>query len=307
MRTTEDTEDTENGMRTFLSKRLGHLRAARRFVSVFSVSSVVLLFAVIPARAQHVHVQLSFASQQWHLFIYDFDFGDYEAADVPFHVGHPAFGFVAANAFTNFLGPAGGGAWTLPEVENAELLYLGIGTQGIAPGTFVNNQIRLELRSLSGPGHFALYNVDPFGSPVVHMNSRDGIDLAADSIALASSGGHVHVNWAFSAPGTYHVGLGARGVLAGSSQTNASPTVDYTFIVRDIPWRPRLSLARGPGGTNALLTVQTKPGCHCALECTTNFSNWTVLTNFISASASTTVALPAVLKQCVCRAVVLPP
>ena len=258
-----------------------------------------------PARA-HVHVQMSYAAGQWHLFLYDFEGGQYEANEAPLYVGHPTFGFVTADISTNFLGRAGDGLWTLPETENPNLLYLGLGTQGIAPGTFVNNQIRLELRSVSGPGHFALYNVDPFGTPVVHMNSRDGINPTADSIALASLGGHVHVNWAFSAPGTYHVGLGARGVLAGGS-TNASPTVDYTFIVQDIPWRPRLRMTRGAGGTNALLTLETKVGAHCRLECTTNFTSWAVLTNFTTTSTSTVLAPPPALQHCACRAIVLPP
>ncbi len=261
----------------------------------------------LPASAQHVHVQISRPAGEWRLFIYDFDYGDYDPAEVPLFAGHQAFGFVPANTFTNFLGPADGGVWTLPEVEADELQYLGIGTSGIPPGTFANNQICLELRSLSGPGHFALYNIDPFGTPIVHMNSRDGINAAADSLALASSGGHVHVNWAFSAPGTYRVGLGASGVPAVGGQTNASASVNYTFIVQDIPWRPRLSALRGPDGTNVQVVVQTKSGCHCRIECTTNFTSWQALTNFITAIPTTTVLLPADFKNCGCRAVVLPP
>ena len=252
------------------------------------------LLLVSPAFAQHVHVQVSYASQQWHLFIYDFEGGSYEAGDAPFVVGSAAFGYVPnASVFTNFLGPVGSPVWTLPETENPNVLYLGVGTGGIAPGTFANHQVRLELRSLSGPGSFALYNIDPFGTPIVRMNSRDGLNPAVDFITLASVGGHVHLNWAFSAPGTYHVGLGASGVLAGNGQTNASPTVDYTFIVQDIPWRPRLAPPRPGPNDSILLTVQGGAGHLCQVWATTNFQSWAAVTNFTMTSATQTVSVPA--------------
>jgi len=239
------------------------------------------------------HVQLSHSpATQWRLFVYDFDSGAFDPSEAPFFVAHQAFRFVPANTFTNFLGPGGSENWTLPERENAALLYLGIGTSDIAPGTFSNNQIRLHLHSVSGPGRFALYNVDPFGSPLVHMNSRDGVDPAVDSIALSAVGGHVHVNWAFSTPGTYRVGLAASGRLAANGQTNTSPVVEYTFIVQDIPWRPRLGAARAPGGKGAQLVVHGETGRRYSIQSTTNFQQWSVLTNFISSAEQMEMLLP---------------
>jgi surface-anchored protein len=199
---------------------------------------LLLAWAMTPVQAQHLHVQLSYSSEdQWRLFIYDFDSGEFDPAEAPLYAGHRAFGFVLANSFTNFLGPAGSAIWTLPETEVADLLYLGIGTQGIAPGTFVDNRVRLELRSLTGPGHFSLYNLDPFGGAVVHMNSRDGIDPARDTLPLSSVGGHVHVNWVFSAPGSYCVGFGVSGRLNSTGQISASPVVEYTFGARGESFR----------------------------------------------------------------------
>ena len=276
----------------------------------FEFLGLLLVFALLlpaPARAQHIHVQLSYsAATQWRLFIYDFDSGEFDPTDVPFFTGHQAFSFVPANSFTNFLGPAGGGVWTLPETENGELLYLGIGTQGIAPGTFVNNQIRLHLRSLSGPGYFALYNVDPFGTPIVHMNSRDGIDPATDSVAIAASGGHIHVNWAFSAPGTYRVGLGASGRLA-NGQTSTSPVVEYTFLVQDVPWRPRLEIASGPGATNITLRLQAEPGRACRIESSADLIHWETLTNLVTTSSVTTFQVSATNQSVRAFRALLPP
>jgi len=257
-----------------------------------ALTVVCLALAGVTASAQHVHVQLSYPNNQWRLFIYDFEGGQYEAGDVPFFIAHLAFGFVPANSFTNFLGPAGSTLWTLPETENPDLPYLGIGTSGIAPGTFANNQIRLHLRSLSGPGHFALYNIDPFGTPIIHMNSRDGIAPAADSIPLSAVGGHVHVNWAFSAPGTYRVGLGASGRLA-NGQTNTSPVVEYAFIVQDVPWRPRLTITRAPEASSVTLHLHTEPGRTCRIESTTDFVHWEASTHLVTTSTVATLSVPS--------------
>lgn len=268
----------------------------------------LVVASVCPGRGQHVHVQVSYqTAAQWRLFIYDFDSGDFDPAEAPLFVAHQAFGFVPGNTLTNFLGPAGGTHWTLPETERADALFLGIGTSGIASGTFANNQIRLGLRGLSGPGHFALYNVDPFGSPVVHMNSRDGIDPASDSIALSAVGGHIHVNWAFSAPGTYRVGISASGRLAATGETTISPVVEYTFIVQDVPWRPRLSLARVEGETNFSLTLQSDPGRACRIESATDLAQWQAATNLVPTSPTTTLFVPAVAPHTRFRARVIPP
>ena len=263
------------------------------------LTTLTLLLAALAAgsaslaRAQHVHVQLSYPNNQWRLFIYDFEGGESEAGDVPFFVGAGAFSTVPATpAFTNFLGPAGAPVWILPQVEVADILYLGIGTSGIPPGTFANNQVRLELRSLSGPGHFALFAGNAVGAPLVHMNSRDGIDPAADSVALASAGGHIHVNWAFSAPGVYRLGLTGSGRLAANCQTNTSPVVEYTFIVEDVPWRPRLSAPRMLGGTNFVLTMHGGAGRACRIEASTNCVHWQTVTNLSNPTGTMEVELP---------------
>lgn len=60
--------------------------------------------------------------------------------------------------------------------------------------------VRVSLRAVRSPARFAVYDVDAFGTPHVIMNSGDGI-TAADSVILPA-GGHRHVNWAFTWPGT---------------------------------------------------------------------------------------------------------
>ncbi len=274
------------------------------------VGFVTLLLALTStfARAQHTHVQLSYTTaQQWRLFIYDFDSGEFDPAIVPIIASQHTFSFVPSNAFTNFLGPAGGGVWTLSETEIADILYLGIGTTGIAPGTFENNQMRLHLRSLSGPGHFALYNIDPFGMPIVHMNSRDGLDGARDFVAVSAVGGHIHVNWAFSTPGMYRLGFAASGRLATSRSLLTSHVVEFTFYVEDVTWRPRLTLRRLVTNPGLQLVVHGPTGRSCLVETALSGASWLPLTNWVFSESTRSFDLPAALPLTLYRANILPP
>ncbi len=94
---------------------------------------------------------------------------------------------------------------------------------------FVGDALRIELVSVEGAGDFFVFTLDQFGNPIVHINSADGI-TAADFMPLVA-GGHQHVNWAFSAPGTYRVGFRARGTLVEGNQPVASEVAYYTFTV----------------------------------------------------------------------------
>jgi len=68
--------------------------------------------------------------------------------------------------------------------------------------------------------------------------------------------------------------------------------IEYTFIVEDIPWRPRLNVTRVPDANNTLLTVHCEAGRACRIESTADFAQWQTLTNLIATSAGTTFAIP---------------
>ncbi len=179
----------------------------------------------------HTDVGVNFADGAWDLHVHAEEPGlEYEPDAVWLRVASEAMTRVPTNAAFNFLGQAGAPIWVLPAVENHDLLFLGLGTEEMASGTFSNDTVALTLKSVSGPGDFVLYTLDMFGNPVVSMNSRDGID-AADARAL-TAGGHVHVNWAFTAPGQYRIGLQASGVLAATGETNTSDIAEYLFDVQ---------------------------------------------------------------------------
>jgi surface-anchored protein len=131
----------------------------------------------------------------------------------------------------SFLGSEGSNVWIFPKTKTANLLWLGLDTSAITNGVFTNNQIKLTLKSVIGPGEFALYDEDASGNPLVRMNTRDGI-AAADAVTLPA-GTSSHLNWAFSAPGDYVVSFAAGGTLANGSAAPGSATVDYLFHVQD--------------------------------------------------------------------------
>ena len=156
---------------------------------------------------------------------------------------------VPANPQFSFLGTAGSSVWVLPQVQDPALLFLGFGTEELESGIFVNNEVTLSLQGVRAPGQFSVYDVGMFGSPSIFMNSGDGI-TTADSILL-SAGGHRHVNWAFSTPGTYEVDFEAAGTLVDGNVFTASGPITYTFSVAAVPEPSVLSLLL-LGGTGLL-------------------------------------------------------
>lgn len=209
--------------------------------SLAMLGVVVLLLAFTTRAADlpvltsgHTDVGVNFEDGAWDLHVHAEELDlEYEPDAVLLQVGSGALTKVPTNAAFHFLGDAGAPIWMLPAVENHDLLFLGLGTEEMASGIFANNTLTLTLKSVSGPGHFALYQLDPLGYPVVAMNSRDGID-STDARPL-TAGSHTHVNWAFSSPGQYRIGLQASGVLSATGQTNISDVVEYLFDVRHAP------------------------------------------------------------------------
>ncbi|MCU0784316.1 MAG: choice-of-anchor M domain-containing protein [Verrucomicrobia bacterium] len=140
---------------------------------------------------------------------------------------------VPLGAEWSFLGTAGSSLWVLPQVQDSALLFLGFGTEELESGVFVNNEVTLSLQGVRAPGQFSVYEVGMFGSPTVFMNSGDGI-TGADSIVLPA-GGHRHMNWAFSTPGTYEVDFEAAGTLVEGNVFTTSGPITYTFEVAAVP------------------------------------------------------------------------
>lgn len=261
----------------------------RHFWPVFLGGTAALLPL---AGHAHVHIQLGFAAADWDLHVLDFESGRFSPAEYPFVVAADARQPVPGDAkFHPFLGQTGN-VWILPQTEAAGLLNLGLGTSGIPAGFFSGDQVRLRLHQMDGPGHFALFTLSPFGAPVAPLASLDGVDPAADFLVLPADNGHVHVNWAFTAAGTYRVGLQATATLASTGQAIASPVTEYLFVVEGPP-APTLGrpVAR-PDGTWEL-PVTAPAGTRFGLQFSADLGHWETLGEFTGTGHPELVALPA--------------
>lgn len=223
----------------------------------------------------HVHVEIIYREGQLGLVYYDFDYGESDPATVTIPVALPAARPVPnLPAYTNLLGEAGSTVWILPQAGDPELVWLGIGSEGLRSTDFAGG-LRLRLESVDGPGHFALFFTDPVGMPQPVMNLRDGVS-EADALSVPL-GSHLHCNWAFSAPGRYRVRFVASGTLrAGNTPIVSAPT-EFVFEVVGPP-SPVLGLRRGPANTLEL-ELEAHPGLNYRLERTDTFADWSHFTN----------------------------
>lgn len=192
--------------------------------------------AQTPLYTGHTDVGIDYdgALNAWNLHVhYEETDTEYSPpADALLMVKYDSLTTIPADSLWSFLGTAGGNSWILPKTQNPNLLFLGIGAEEIAGGTFVNDEFTLSLKGVSGPGNFSVFDLDSFGDPAVLMNSGDGIS-SADAVVFPS-GTHSHVNWAFSAPGDYTVTLEATANSALNGAT-ASGNVNYLFHVEAVP------------------------------------------------------------------------
>ena len=202
------------------------------------------LQAQTPIYSGHTDVGIAYDEtlNEWDLHVHDEENNiEYSpATNALIYVGYDALQTIPGGAQWSFLGTAGNATSILPDTENPNLPFLGIGSEEIGAGIFVGNQFSLYLTSVMGPGSFALYSLDEFGSPTVHMNSADGITLA-DTLTI-NTGTHAHYNWAFSAPGDYRITFEAEGnsILNGLT---SSGDVEYLFTVQAIPEPTTFALA----------------------------------------------------------------
>jgi surface-anchored protein len=184
--------------------------------------------AAIAIESEHADIAVEYTSA-FRLYWSDKDNGVQHAAGGAFARG----GLQSAMAWPTgaewaFFGVAPGATvFVLPQAQDPSLPFLGMGAEGVAPGTF-SGPVEVRLVGVSGPGAFALYQSDAFGSPVVRMNSADG--LSASDRVLMSAGSHDHYNWAFERAGEYQLNLQASATLPGGTIVQSDPTL-FRFVI----------------------------------------------------------------------------
>lgn len=223
--------------------------------------------------AAHVHVQIGYSQGRWDLHVYDFDSGRSDPADVRLGVSPAARGVIADDPrHAAFLGTPGDPVWILPQHAVEGILDLGVGTSAIGPGVFANNQVRLHLEAVEGPGEFALFTTSALGAPVVSMATRDGVDPETDVLGVPAVGGHLHLNWAFTAPGRYRLSFAASGRLVATGEISRSEPVAYHFEVKPLPLRFEAVERSGRGAW--VLALRGEPGMEVMFEHTAEGGPW---------------------------------
>ena len=169
-------------------------------------------------------------ANEWNLHIHDeVNDAEYSPPTNALLIVKPeAHGYIPGGAQWSFLGTAGDDVWTLPNVEDPNLLFLGFGAEEIDTGIFVNDELTVALKGITGPGSLVIYDLDTFGNPVVWMNTRNGID--GTDARTVPPGLHQDLNFAFSAPGDYTVTFEASGNSVTNGPTS-SGLADYKFHV----------------------------------------------------------------------------
>ncbi len=123
------------------------------------------------------------------------------------------------------------GAHVIPLVENVglDVLWLGLRVRGDgkARGATRTSEVQLTATAVEGPGKLVTYLTESLGKPVVYFDSGDGMS-DVDSTTLPPAA-HTHLNWAFTAPGTYRLTLRASLLNDGEQKPLGEGT--FTFAV----------------------------------------------------------------------------
>lgn len=178
------------------------------------------------------------------------------SSETLFHLGESSRTQVPNVSTYRFLGQPGSTIWMAPQTQNHELIWPGFSTEDPALSGKVQGNIAVELVNTSGPGDVELYLQN--GSTVTRtFSSRER--LPAWSIGVPQ---HTHMNWVFSAEGTYTLTFQASATIGGQVQTS---TNNYIFVVGDIekhrlPTTTRLSANSDASATESGISLTADVG-----------------------------------------------
>ncbi|AKK08605.1 cell surface protein [Corynebacterium testudinoris] len=130
--------------------------------------------------------------------------------------------FTDTTAQINEIGQA---TYFLPQTQNQAILWPGWDTQS-AEGF---RAIDFHFHEVSGPGEVMLFESSGFGE-LTSVLSSGGYALSTGQVIQQPYPAHRHVNWAFTAPGTYRMVVSAQGADA-SGQVQTSNQATYTWVV----------------------------------------------------------------------------
>lgn len=180
----------------------------------------------------------------WRPYIRDYnESAELSTTSVVWKVGVSALNQVPHDPAYSLLGNPGDPVWLLPEIYDADVVYLGMGAPLLGRNIFAGGlsnrgQITMRLLSVEGSGPENGGTVSMWQSgfpPRFYFSSADGID-SNDALDAITANFHAHYNWGFTAPGIYRMTFEYEGELLSALGGEVTSTqVVYTFDVGELP------------------------------------------------------------------------
>ena len=210
-----------------------------RIATLLAAVLLALFGAVVPAHAAVTldvgHVDgawVKYVAPNLQLWIGDHTGGstvERNPADVILRALPASQQIVPASPNPTCLGTPGNPVWILPQVQNASLLWLGWSAEPISSGVVDGNQVTLKLKGVTPPaggGVFCGYSKSGFTTTKI-FDSSDGLP---DSVNIpVGATGHRHINWAFTASGTWTLVFEVTATVGGVAKSSGDKT--YTFSI----------------------------------------------------------------------------
>lgn len=123
--------------------------------------------------------------------------------------------------------PAGGGAiYYIPQVQVADVPWLGFGTDELDPTDWIGN-FTFKLESVSGPGEFSLWTTGVFGEPTFYYSTNHAAGTANGNNTMVLGFTHAHANWGFTETGLYDITLTVSATHAVDGPVSSTQTLHF--------------------------------------------------------------------------------
>ena len=178
----------------------------------------------------------------WRTYVHDFEArGELSTTTTVLKVNASARTQVPGDPDFALLGSPGDPVWVVPEIFQADIIYLGMGAPLLGRNIFTGGlsnrgQVTMRLVAVDGSGPDAGGTLSMWQSgfpPRFYFSTADGIG-AGDALEAITANFHAHYNWGFTAPGLYRITFEYSGELVAELGGGMTSTqVIFTFDVGD--------------------------------------------------------------------------
>ena len=208
----------------------------------------------------------------------------FEPNAVTIHAGPAARRRIPSTTPFSFLGTPGSAIWILPDRTEPLLPQIVI-TPPLPQGVFVSDRIHLDLEKSDGPGHLFVYRTNPDRTPVVLLDTSNGLSTA-DRITTDPSAPDP-LNWAFTAPGAWQLTFRLRATLsATNTEIVSTPQAVSLFIEPGSIVPPTITFVTTNPSATALL-VSGEVGRECLLRSSHDLVSWHITHRILTTSPHT--------------------